>query len=126
MKRYVDGYVLPLPKKNISEYKKMASAAAKIWMKHGALGYYECVGEDLKPDTGGVKISYFPSTLKTKASETVVFAFILYRSKAHRDKVNAKVMADPAMAEGCKPEEMPFEVKNMIFGGFESLVALEK
>jgi uncharacterized protein YbaA (DUF1428 family) len=124
--RYVDGFVLPVPKKNLKEYRKMATAAGKIWKKHGALEYFECFGDDLNPKTGGMKISHFPKMAKAKSGETVIFAFIVYKSKAHRDKVNARVMRDPAMndPEFCKNGKMPFNPKRMAYGGFRAFVDL--
>lgn len=117
--KYVDGFVLAVPKKNLKAYEKMAQAAGKIWKEHGALEYFECIGEDLKPPMGVP----FPKLAKTKAGETVVFSFIVYKSRAHRDKVNAKVMKDPRLAEMCgKDKPMPFDVKRMAYGGFEVLV----
>jgi alkaline phosphatase len=113
MKQYVDGFVLVLKKSKLNEYKKMAEAAGKLWMKHGALEYFECVGDDLNPKTMGMKILKFPKMAKTKAGETVVFSFIVYKSKAHRNKVNAKVMND--MSEW-KDTPMPFDVKRMAYG----------
>ncbi|MBK6896215.1 MAG: DUF1428 domain-containing protein [Alphaproteobacteria bacterium] len=116
---YVDGFVVPVPEGKINEYKKMAAQAGKIWMEHGALAYVECVGEDLE-DKGFCKT--FPDAFKTKKGETVVFAYIVYKSRAHRDKVNAKVMADERMK--CLPDSMPFDCKRMAYGGFKALVAL--
>jgi uncharacterized protein YbaA (DUF1428 family) len=117
---YVDGFVVPVPKKNLDAYRQMSRDAGKIWRKHGALEYWECVGDDLAVKTGmGLP---FPRAIKTKPGETVVFSWILYKSRAHRDRVNAKVMKDPKMAE--MPREMPFDVKRMLYGGFESLVQL--
>jgi uncharacterized protein YbaA (DUF1428 family) len=114
---YVDGFVLPVPKKNIKAYEGMAKIAAKVWMEHGALAYHECVGDDLAVQFG----MPFTKLAKLKPSETVVFAWIVYKSKAHRDKVNAKVMKDPRLncMEGKK---MPFDVKRMAYGGFKTLV----
>lgn len=123
MKPYVDGYVLPIPKTKLVSYKKMATQAGKVWMKHGALACFECVGEDLKPNMGGEKIATFPEMVKTKPSETVIFAFVVYKSKAHRNQVNKKVMKDPSMNDpNFDPKDMPFEVKRMVYGGFESIV----
>jgi uncharacterized protein YbaA (DUF1428 family) len=124
--RYVDGYVLPVPKKNLKEYRKMAAGASKIWRKHGALEYFECVGDDLSPNVGGMKIVKFPKMAKAKPGETVIFAFIVYKSKAHRDRVNAKVMKDPAMnnPDWCKNNKMPFDPKRMAYGGFKAFVDL--
>ncbi len=118
MPQYLDGFVVPVPKKNIDAYRRIAQKASKIWREHGALEYRECVGEDLK-------IKYcmpFPKQLKTKPSETVVFAWIVYRSKKHRDAVNAKVMKDPRVAKMCSPDAMPFDCKRMLYGGFETMV----
>ncbi len=120
MKHYVDGYILPIPKKNIKEYKKMAQAAGEIWMKHGALQYVEAVGNDLNHKWG----AKFPKTLKTKTNETVVFAFVVFTSKTHRNSVNAKVMKDPLMCAAWKDKPMPFDMKRMVYGGFSTLVNL--
>ncbi|MGE0548842.1 MAG: DUF1428 domain-containing protein [Kofleriaceae bacterium] len=118
MTTYVDGFVIPMPKKNLAAYKRMATGGKKIWMKHGALQYFECVGDELKVPKGmGVG---FPKGVRLKAGETVIFAFIIYKSKAHRDAVNAKVMADPAM--GKMPNNMPFDPKRLLFGGFRTIV----
>lgn len=121
---YVDGFVLVVPKKNLAEYKKMAAAASKIWRKYGALDYRECVGEDLSPPgMGGMKALTFPKMAKAKPDETVVFSYIVYKSRAHRDKVNAQVMKDPFMNDPeMKDKPMPFDMKRMAYGGFEVLV----
>jgi uncharacterized protein YbaA (DUF1428 family) len=116
---YVDGFVIPMPKKSMPAYKKMAMVACKVWMDHGALAYYECVGEDLKPKFGVP----FPKLAKAKAGETVVFAWIMFKTRKHRDAVNAKVMKDPRILESCDPKKMPFDVKRMSYGGFETLVS---
>jgi uncharacterized protein YbaA (DUF1428 family) len=121
MPQYVDGFVIPIPKKNLAAYKKMAATAGKVWMEHGALAYFECVGEDLTPGFG----LPFPKLCKSKPDETIVFSFIVYKSRAQRDRVNKKVMADPRMAAACDPKNMPFEVKKMACGGFEAIVARE-
>jgi uncharacterized protein YbaA (DUF1428 family) len=118
--RYVDGFVVVVPKKNLKAYAKMAQQAGEVWKEHGAIEYLECVGEDLKPPMG----LPFPKLTKLKAGETVVFAWILYKSKAHRDKVNAKVMKDPRLNEMMKDKKMPFDMKRMAYGGFEVLVDL--
>lgn len=116
MSNYVDGFVIPIKKKNIKTYKKMAALGCKIWMEYGALDYYECVGDDLKVKWGLT----FPKMCKLKSDETVVFSFIVYKSKAHRNKVNAAVMKDPRMKmEGCV---MPFDMKRFGFGGFKVLI----
>jgi uncharacterized protein YbaA (DUF1428 family) len=116
MARYVDGFVLPLPRKNIEAYRRLSQRAGKIWREYGALQYLECVGDDLSPK-GFVS---FRRLAKAKPSETVVFAFIVYKSKAHRDRVNAKVMKDPRMA--IPPKAMPFDMKKMAVGGFQVFV----
>jgi uncharacterized protein YbaA (DUF1428 family) len=113
MAEYVDGYVLPLPRKNLAKYRKIARMAARVWRKHGALAYRECVGDDLQHK----RVVTFPKLARAEAGETVVFAYIVYRSKAHRNKVNAKVMKDPLM-NSFDPKDMPFDVKKMAFGGF--------
>jgi uncharacterized protein YbaA (DUF1428 family) len=118
MATYVDGFVIPLPRKNLAAYKKMALVGRKVWMKHGALQYFECVGDDLKVPKGmGLG---FPKGLKLKAGETAIFAFVVYKSKAHRNAVNKKVMSDPAMAQ--VPSTMPFDPRRFLFGGFQTIV----
>ena len=120
MPNYVDGYVLPVPEKNVAAYRKIAKLAAKVWMEHGALDYRECVGDDLAVQWGIT----FPTLLKTKPGETVVFAWITFKSRAHRDRVNAKVMKDPRMNCGMEAKEMPFDCKRMTSGGFKTLVSV--
>jgi uncharacterized protein YbaA (DUF1428 family) len=116
MAQYVDGFVLPIPKKNIEAYKRMSKKGGKIWREHGALEYRECVGDDL--DVKGM--TSFPARVKLKPGETVVFAWIVYKSRAHRDKVLAKVMQDPRL----RPDQaMPFDHKRMSYGGFKVFVA---
>ena len=116
--RYVDGFLLPVPKKNLQAYRRMAKKAGKIWREHGALEYRECAGDDLK-----VKgLVSFPRTIKLKRGETVVFAWIVFKSRAERDRVNAKVMKDPRLADSMDPKSMPFDVKRMVYGGFNVLV----
>lgn len=118
---YVDGFVLPLKKKNLDAYKRMASVAAKVWIEHGALDYRECVGDDLN-----IKgVGSFTKGAKLKPDETVVFAWITFRSRAQRDKVNAKVMADPRLAKYASMEPI-LDMKRMMVGGFKSLVARSK
>lgn len=117
MSRYVDGYVIPIPKKNVKAYSKLAAFGCKLWMDHGALDYYECVGDDLKVKWGLI----FPKLCKLKPSETVIFAFIVYKSKAHRNQVNKKVMKDPRMAN-MHEIKMPFDMKRFTTGGFKVLV----
>lgn len=122
MAKYVDGFVLVISKDKIGEYKKMAKMGAKIWKKHGALDYKECVGEDLRPKSMPGMKPLFPVMTKLKPSETVIFSFIVFKSRKHRDQVNAKVMGDPAMSEGWEDKPMPFDMKRMAYGGFEVLV----
>jgi uncharacterized protein YbaA (DUF1428 family) len=114
---YVDGYVLPVPTKNLAAYRKMAATGAKVWRDHGALEYRECAGDDLDTKCG----MPFPKLMKLKRGETAVFAWIVFKSKAHRDRVNAKVMKDPRMH---MPDlkEMPFDFNRMVYGGFTVLV----
>ena len=114
---YVDGFVIPLPKKNLAAYRAMAKKAGKVWREHGALDYKECIADDVKMG----KRTSFPRSVKMKPSETVVFSYIVYKSRAHRDKVNAKVMKDKRLFEGM-PKEMPFDMKRMAYGGFKTLV----
>ena len=116
--KYVDGYVLPVPKKNLPAYRRMAAKAGKVWREHGALEFRECVGEDLKTK----KIKSFPSLVKPKPGETVVFSWIVFKSRAHRDAVNAKVMKDPRLSEMMDMKAMPFDSKRMAYGGFEVIV----
>jgi len=116
---YVDGFVIPVPRKKVQDYRRIALKAGKIWREHGALEVRECVGDDL-----AVKgLVPFPRRLKLKAGETVVFSWIVFKSRAHRDRVNAKVMKDPRMA-GMDPTTVPFDVKRMLYGGFKILVAV--
>jgi uncharacterized protein YbaA (DUF1428 family) len=118
MSDYVDGFVLPVPKKNLDAYRRMARKASKIWREHGALEYRECVGDDLD-----VKMALpFTRGIKVKEGETVVFAWIRYKSRAHRDTVNAKVMKDPRVAEMCDGNDLPFDSKRMLYGGFKTIV----
>ena len=116
--KYVDGYVLPVPKKNIAAYRRIAEKAGKIWREHGALEYFECVGDDMNVKWGVP----FPKTIKLKPGETVVFAWIVYKSRAHRDRVNAKVMKDKRLTAGMDEAKMPFDCKRMVYGGFKVLV----
>ena len=116
---YVDGFVIPVQKKKVKDYLKMARLGAKIWKKHGALAYYECVGDDLKAPFG----LSFTKLAKLKSNETVVFAFIVYKSRAQRDRINKKVMADPSMNDPELMKEMPFDMKRAAMGGFKVLVS---
>ena len=113
---YVDGYILPVPKKNVRAYKRMAELGRKIWTKHGALDDKECAGDDLVSKWG----TPFTRMMKLKPGETVVFAYIVYKSRAHRDSVNAKVMKE--MNAIGAPKDMPFDMKRMVYGGFKTLV----
>jgi len=115
---YVDGFVLPVPKKKLADYKKLASKAGKIWKEYGALDYVECVADDVKPG----KWTSFPQSVKLKAGETVVFAYIVYKSRAQRDSINKKIMKDPRIQAMCNPENMPFDGKRMFWGGFKVMV----
>jgi uncharacterized protein YbaA (DUF1428 family) len=115
---YVDGFLLTVPKRKLPAYRRIAQKAGRIWKEHGALEYRECVGNDLKVKMG---VS-FPRAAGAKAGETVVFSWIVYKSRAHRDAVNAKVMKDPRLAKMMDPNAMPFDVKRMSYGGFKVLV----
>jgi uncharacterized protein YbaA (DUF1428 family) len=117
MAQYVDGYLLPLPTKNVPHYRRMARLGARVWREHGALEYRECVGDDLKPKG----VVPFTRLARANRGETVIFAWIVYRSRAHRDRVNAKVMKDPRMT-WMAGASMPFDPKRMAFGGFRLLV----
>jgi uncharacterized protein YbaA (DUF1428 family) len=118
---YVDGFVIPIPKKNIAAYKKMATLGAKVWKDHGALQYFECIGDDLNPKMDPkMKFITFPQLAKAKPTETVWFSFIIFKSKAHRNAVNKKVMADPRLANMKGP--MPFDPNRMSYGGFKAVV----
>ena len=116
---YVDGFVMAVPKARLGEYKSLAEKSRDIWKKHGAVDYVECVADDVKPG----KRTSFPQAVKLKEDEVVVFAYVLFRSRAHRDKVNAKAMADPRLA-GMGPKDMPFDGKRMFWGGFKPFVQL--
>jgi uncharacterized protein YbaA (DUF1428 family) len=118
--QYVDGFLLAVPKKNLPAYRRMAQKAGKVWREHGALEYRECVGDDLAVRMG----IPFPRAAKIKPGETVVFSWIVYKSRADRDRVNAKVMKDPRLAKMMDSKAMPFDVKRMSYGGFKVLVAL--
>jgi uncharacterized protein YbaA (DUF1428 family) len=118
MARYVDGFVLPVPRKNLEAYKQMARTASKVWRDHGALEYRECIGEDLKVKFG---VS-FPKLARVRPGEVVVFSWIVYKSRAHRDRVNKKVMKDPRLATLMDPKAMPFDMKRMSMGGFDVMI----
>jgi uncharacterized protein YbaA (DUF1428 family) len=127
MAKYVDGFVLPVPKKNLKAYQKMAQMMVKLAKKYGALEYIEAVGDDLSPKAmGGMKIARFPQLAKAKPGETVVFSFIVFKSKAHRDSFNAKMMKDPMMNDPkMKDMPMPFDMKRMAYGGFKTIVDID-
>lgn len=116
---YVDGFVVPVPRKNLPAYRRMAKKAGKVWREHGALEYKEWISDDVKVG----KLTSFPRSVKLKPGETVVFSWIVYKSRAHRDRVNAKVMKDPRLAEMMDPKAMPFDGKRLIYGGFKILIA---
>jgi len=115
---YVDGFVLPVPRKNLARYRRLAKKAGKIWREHGALEVRECVGDDLKPKG----VVPFPRRIKLKRGETVVFSWIMFKSRAARDRVNSRVMKDPRLADMMDPKAMPFDTKRMVYGGFKTLV----
>lgn len=114
---YVDGFVLPVPKAHLDDYRKLARTACKVWMEHGALDYVECVGDDVPPG----KRTSFPRSVKLKEDEVVVFSWIVYRSRAHRDRVNKRVFEDPRLA-AMDPKSLPFDTKRMFWGGFKPIV----
>ena len=118
--KYVDGFVVPVPVKKLTAYRRMAQKAGKVWRDHGALEFVECVADDVKPG----KWTSFPRSVKLKPGETVVFSYIVYKSRAQRDKVMARVMKDPRLASMMNPKSMPFDGKRMIWGGFKTLVQL--
>jgi uncharacterized protein YbaA (DUF1428 family) len=116
--RYVDGFVVPVPTRKLAAYRQMARKAGKVWREHGALEYHECIADDAKVG----KLTSFPRSVKLKAGETVIFAWIVYKSRAHRDRVNALVMKDPRLAAMMDPKAIPFDGKRMIFGGFKEMI----
>jgi uncharacterized protein YbaA (DUF1428 family) len=122
MARYVDGFLLPLPRNKVDAYRRISQKAGKIWREHGALEYRECIGDDLKAPAARAMGAPFPRAARTKPGETVVFSWIVYKSRAHRDRVNAKVMKDPRLKEMMDPKSMPFDMKRMAYGGFKTVV----
>jgi uncharacterized protein YbaA (DUF1428 family) len=118
MALYVDGFVIPLPKKNLNAYRRMAQKAGKIWRDHGALEFRECVGDNLDIKMG----KPFTRGIKTKSGETVLFSYIVFKSRAYRDRVNARVMKDPRISKMMESKPMPFDVKRMLYGGFKTIV----
>lgn len=117
---YVDGFILPVPKKNIDKYKKMAKLSGKVWRDHGAIEYVECIADDVKPG----KVTSFPQSVKLKKGEVVVFSWATYKSKTHRDRVMKKVMADPRLAGMMDPKKLPFDGMRMFWGGFKPVVSM--
>ena len=115
---YFDGFVVPVPRKKLDAYRRMAKTASKVWRDHGALEYVECIADDVKPG----KVTSFPQSVKLKPGETVVFAYVVYKSRAQRDRVMAKVMKDPRLADMMDPKKMPFDAKRMFWGGFKGLI----
>ena len=115
---YVDGFLLPVPKKNLAAYRRIAARAGKIWREHGALEFRECVGDDLRPKFA----RSFSRGVRLQRGETVMFSWIVFKSRAHRDRVNAKVMKDPRISKDMETSKMPFDVKRMFYGGFKVLV----
>ena len=118
MPRYVDGFIVPVPKKSLEAYRQMARKAGKVWRDHGALDYHECAADDVKPG----KLTSFPQSVKLKPNETVVFSWISYKSRAHRDRVVKKVMNDPRITAMMAGKSIPFDGKRMIYGGFTTIV----
>src|SRR3977135_78456 len=117
---YVDGFIVAVPKKNLDAYRRMAKKAGKVWREHGALDYREWVADDVKVG----KRTSFPRSVKLKPGETVVFSYVMYKSRAHRDRVNKKVMKDPRLADMMDPKSLPFDGKRMIYGGVKGMVDL--
>jgi uncharacterized protein YbaA (DUF1428 family) len=115
---YVDGFVLPIPKDKLAEYRRVARKAGKVWREHGALDYKECAADDVSVG----KVTSFPRSVKVKDDETVVFSWITFKSKADRTRINKKVMSDPRLADMMDPQKFPFDMKRMIYGGFKVIV----
>jgi len=118
--KYVDGFVVPVPKKKIDAYRRMSRKAGKVWKEHGALEYVEAVADDVQPG----KLTSFPQSVKVKRTETVVFSYIVYKSRAHRDRVLEKVMKDPRLEGMMAAKNLPFDAKRMIYGGFKNIVEI--
>ncbi len=121
MPRYTDGFVIPISKRKLPAYRRLAMLAGRVWMKHGALSYQECTGDDLK--IAGITMT-FPKLVRLKPGEIVMFSFITYKSRSHRDRVNAKAMSDPKMAAIMNSRDCPFDQKRMAYGGFKTIVDL--
>jgi uncharacterized protein YbaA (DUF1428 family) len=120
MAHYVDGFVVPVPKKNLAAYKRMSRTFGRLWKEFGALEYIECVADDVKPG----KWTSFPQSVKLKPGEVVVFSWIVYKNRAQRDRINAKVMKDPRTAPMTDPKKLPFDGKRMFWGGFKTMIVL--
>jgi uncharacterized protein YbaA (DUF1428 family) len=120
MAQYVDGFVVPVPKKHVADYRKMARKAGRIWREHGALEYRECIADDVKPG----KLTSFPQAVKLKPDEVVFFSWVVYASRRERDRINKLVMSDPRLASMMDPKTLPFDGKRMFWGGFKVAVAL--
>jgi uncharacterized protein YbaA (DUF1428 family) len=120
MAHYVDGYVVPVPKNKVDDYRKMAEQAGKVWMEHGALQFTECLADDVKPG----KVTSFPQAVQLKDDEVVIFSWILYESREQRDKVNEKVMNDPRLKDMMDPKKVPFDGMRMFWGGFKTMVEM--
>jgi uncharacterized protein YbaA (DUF1428 family) len=120
MARYVDGFVVPIPKRNIDAYRRLSRKAGRVWREHGALEYIECIADDVKPG----RYTSFPQAVKLKPDEVVWFSWIVFKSRRDRDRVNARVMKDPRLASMMDPKAMPFDGKSLIYGGFKAMVSL--
>lgn len=120
MARYVDGFVVPVPKRNIDAYRRLSRKAGRVWREHGALEYIECIADDVKPG----RYTSFPQAVKLKPDEVVWFSWIVFKSRRDRDRVNARVMKDPRLASMMDPKAMPFDGKRLIYGGFKAMVSL--
>jgi len=115
---YVDGYLLKVPADRLEDYRKMAEKGSETWMKHGALDYKECVSDDINPNFGRP----FTQIMEAESTDVIIFAYVVFKSREHRDEVNAKVMSDPAMTECGDPNNMPFDCTQMVYGGFKTIV----
>ena len=120
MSRYVDGFIVPVPKNNLQAYRKLSEQSGKVWKEYGALEFIECVADDVKPG----KVTSFPQSVQLKPDETVVFSYIVYKSREERDRINKKVMEDPRIKDTMDPKKLPFDGQRMFFGGFEEIVNL--
>ena len=118
MAHYVDGFVVPVPTKNLAAYRRMARIASKVWREHGALEYYESLADDVRPGN----VTSFPQSVKLKPGETVVFSWVIYKSRKDRDRINEKVMKDPRLMAYMQPTKLPFDGKRMFWGGFKTFI----